>query len=429
MNWRRGAVFLLLVVALLVPRAGESSPLDDIELHGFWEARSGLRVHGDPFQEHESLAETRLQTEATWFHEDFTLQIRNDLLYDGLDESRNDLDLEQGQGFLDLREANVQFSPHDIIDLKVGRQILTWGTGDLLFINDMFPKDWQSFFLGREEEYLKAPSDALMVSAFPDVFNLDLIFTPRFDSDRYISGERVSFWNQQLGRRSGQDAIVNAAVPDEWFSDYELAARISKTVGSYELALYGYYGFWKSPGGFNLDTGQARFPDLSTYGASVRGTLGEGIANVEVGYYDSREDRSGADPLVDNSQIRALVGYQRELFTDLTGAVQWYLEFTRNHDELEANALPSQTIPDEARQLLTFRLTQLLLSQNLRLSFFMYYSPTDEDVYLRPYASYKVTDELLVVLNGNYFTGRDADTFFSRFEKNSNYNLGVRYSF
>ena len=36
-------------------------------------------------------------------------------------------------------------------DLKIGQQVLTWGTGDYVFLNDLFPKDYQSFFSGRDD--------------------------------------------------------------------------------------------------------------------------------------------------------------------------------------------------------------------------------------------------------------------------------------
>jgi hypothetical protein len=74
------------------------------------------------------------------------------------------------------------------MDVKLGRQILTWGTGDLIFINDLFPKDWISFFIGRDTDYLKAPSDAIKVSLFGEQANLDIVYTPQFDSDRFIEG-------------------------------------------------------------------------------------------------------------------------------------------------------------------------------------------------------------------------------------------------
>ncbi|HQP10809.1 MAG TPA: hypothetical protein PKV41_05440, partial [Candidatus Omnitrophota bacterium] len=80
-----------------------------------------------------------------------------------------------GKTGFDLREANLSLTPFRFMDLKAGRQILTWGTGDYLFINDMFPKDYVSFFIGRDDEYLKKPSDALKMSFYPSVGNIDMI--------------------------------------------------------------------------------------------------------------------------------------------------------------------------------------------------------------------------------------------------------------
>ena len=64
-----------------------------------------------------------------------------DLLYDPVLD-RHSVRLEEGDGFLDLREANFILTPASLMDVKAGRQILTWGTGNLIFINDLFPKDW-----------------------------------------------------------------------------------------------------------------------------------------------------------------------------------------------------------------------------------------------------------------------------------------------
>jgi hypothetical protein len=47
---------------------------------------------------------------------------------------------------------------------------------------------------------------------------------------------------------------------------------------------------------------------------------------------------------------------------------------------------------DGDRLVTTVRLTKLLMNQNLRLSLFGYYSPSDKDVYLRPNVNYKVSD-------------------------------------
>jgi hypothetical protein len=312
------------------------------------------------------------------------------------------------------------------MDLKAGRQILTWGTGDLLFINDLFSKDWKSFFSGRDEEYLKAPSDALFVSLFPSFANIDIAYSPRFDSDRYIDGERFSYW----GGAGLTGSTLQTDKPDAWFEDDEIAMRIYRNVGGYELALYSYDGFWKTPQGYDTGSGKYTFPKLSVYGASARGALLGGIGHMETGYYDSREDRNGTDPNVSNSEARFLVGYERELASDLTGGIQYYIEHMMHHDDyLSSYTGPAGTERDENRHVITLRLTQMLMNQNLTLGLFTYWSPSDHDAYLRPKASYKVTDNWLVELSGNFFFGRNDYTFFGQFEDSSNIALAARYSF
>ncbi|NDY41578.1 hypothetical protein G3N55_01760 [Dissulfurirhabdus thermomarina] len=424
---RRAVVAACLLLAGLL--AGVPSPrAAAVDLHGFWEARGGYRTRGDGDEKSASIMETRLQLDAAKDFAYGTVRVRSDFLYDGVLD-RHGVDLEEGSGWIDLREANVLLYPSDFMDLKVGRQILTWGTGDLIFINDLFPKDWKSFFIGRDDEYLKAPSDAAKASIFLDLFNLDLVYTPRFDADRFISGERISYWNDGLGRLAGRDAVVRADQPDDWFRDAEFAGRLYRTIRGYEAALYGYAGYWKSPGGQDPVTGKATYPRLSVYGASLRGTALGGIVSLEAGYYDSREDRNGRDPFVRNGEVRYLAGYERELARDFTAAVQFYVEHMLDYSAYRRSLPPTFHPRERNRQVLTLRLTQLLLNQNLKLSFFAFYSPTDDDAYLRPKAHYKFTDNWSGEIGANVFLGRSDYTFFGQFRRNSNLYLAVRYGF
>ena len=69
------------------------------------------------------------------------------------------------------------------------------------------------------------------------------------------------------------------------------------------------------------------------------------------------------------------------------------------------------------------------MSQNLVLSLFTYYSPSDEDAYLRPSVTYKASDRWTTFAGANVFLGRNDYTFFGQFENNSNVYCGARYSF
>ncbi len=414
---------------------GESSPAAAASgrwlpeaLTGFWETRAGIRTQHDPHQKDASIGETRLQLSYDLPGESVAFKFVPDFVVDPVADDYP-VDLEEGTGFLDLRQANVLLRPAPFLDVKIGRQINTWGTGDQLFINDLFPKDWNSFFIGRDDEYLKAPSDALKASFFSDVANLDVVYVPRFDADRAIDGRRISYWNAGLGRTAGRDAPMSADRPDDWFGDDEWALRLFRNVGAYEVALYGYDGFWKSPGGSDPATGRALYPRLQVVGASLRGPAAGGIFNMEGGWYRSADDIGGDDPFIRNSELRGLVGFEREIAPDLTGGLQYYVENMLDYDAYE-DSLPAGThAADELRQVVTVRLTRLLMNQNLKLSLFVFYSPTDDDAYLRPSANYKIDDYWTVEAGGNVFLGRRDDTFFGQFEDANNLYVSVRYGF
>jgi len=396
---------------------GDSQVIENLEVHGFWEARAGYRLRKDPYEKDMSIMETRLQLELSTYNDWADFKLTGDFWGDMVTE----------EGHFDLREAWVFSRPTDFLDIKIGRQILTWGTGDLLFLNDLFPKDWQAFFIGRDTDYLKAPSDAAKFSFFTDLANVDIVYTPQFNPDRYITGEYISYWNGNLGRRAGRDILVHTNKPDDCFEDDEIAVRVYKNISNYELALYGYDGFWKSPGG-QTPSGQVIFPKLSVYGASARGQVGKGIGNAEFAYYQSRDDENGTNPLINNSEMRYLVGYSQEIGRDFTAGLQYYLEQMLDYGEYKDN-LPGGAARDRHRHVVTLRLTKLLMNQTLTLSMFGYYSPSDKDAYLRPNIHYKATDAFALEAGANIFFGDYPHTFFAQFENNTNIYTAVRYSF
>ncbi|MBN1256233.1 MAG: hypothetical protein JXA52_00855 [Planctomycetes bacterium] len=407
------------------PDSGFTLP---VNLAGFWETRFGSRSQEDPHEKEVSIGETRLQLQLEQPGERVTLKLTTDLLYDPVLDCHA-LDLETGQGWLDLREASILLRATDFLDLKAGRQILTWGTGDMLFINDLFPKDWNSFFIGRDDEYLKSPSDALKASLFSGIGNLDIVYTPRFDADRFIDGRRISYYNAFLGRRAGRDAIIDPLRPDDWFDDDELALRFYRNLSGYEAALYFYNGYWKSPGGMDEISGRAIFPKLRVLGASVRGPIANGIGNLEIGHYNSRDDRDGDNFMINNSQFRVLIGYEQELVKDFTIGMQYYVEYMLDHDSYQ-DTLPAMSMEaDEVRQVVTLRLTRLMMNQNLKLSLFTYLSPSDGDAFLRPKINYQIDDHWSAELGGNIFWGEDEHTFFGQFEDNTNLYFALRFGF
>lgn len=420
---RQGVVSCLALAALMLAFAGDclgasfwdrfSTP----EVHGFLEVRAGCRTQPDPYERDASVLETRLQAEVSTQTSWAQFKYKGDIWYDGI----------LTQVRYDTREAWMFLRPTDSLDIKLGRQVLTWGTGDLVFLNDLFPKDWQSFFIGRDAEYLKAPCDSVKVSLFFDFLNVDFVFTPLFASDRFITGQYVSYWNGALGRLAGNESELDFDKPDRWFTDAEYAARLYRTIGAYELALYGYFGFWKNPGGIAA-SGEYIFPRLHVYGASARGPVAGGIGNMEVAYYDSIEAPDGRDPNINNCEMRYLVGFAREISRDFNGSVQYYVEQLLRYQDYRAT-FEGEHPRDELRHVLTMQLTKLLMNQNLELSLSGYWSPSDHDAYLRPKILYKWTDHIKQEVGANIFRDQRDDTMFGQYKANTNVYMALRYSF
>jgi len=401
-----------------------------VEWRAVIDVRAGGRLRADPLERRMSLAEARAQLDLATSWRPWSTIAEVSLVGVGDPLADRYLPaLETGDGALDVRTAAITMSPTSWLDVRIGRQILTWGTGDLVFLNDLFPKDWTAFLVGRHDEYLKAPSDAAKLSMFVAGTGLDVVATPRFDADRLPLRDRLSSWDPSTNQLAGQDDPLVVERPDRWFRDGELAARLHRTIGAWELAAYGYRGFWKSPAGFDPATGAATFPALAVWGASLRGPLLGGLGSAEGAYYDSRDDRGGGDPLIRNSELRGLVGYERQLTTGLTVGAQYNVEGMRHHGAYERTSPPGAPLADRVRHVATLRLTFSALRQRLLLSAFGFASPSDRDGYVRALASYALDDHWTMFAGANLLAGRDDHTLFGQFERDSNAYGGVRIAY
>ncbi|GMR04496.1 MAG: hypothetical protein BMS9Abin23_0394 [Thermodesulfobacteriota bacterium] len=402
------------------------TPAHGSPVHGFVEGAYGAKFGDDRAEKNTfNLADVRLQLKYSYFPGFLDalsgeVYAKGEALADGYDESLNAY----------FRELNLFLRPSEVMDIKAGRQILTWGTGDFLFINDLFPKDYVSFFTGRDDEYLKLPSDALRVWLFLDSVNLDFVLIPFFEPNSSIRGDRLSFFDGLKGEISGQATNRTFVEPAVSGENMEFALRAYRNIRGYEAAFYFFNGFYKEPRGI-LDAAKEKFfyPRLRVYGFSLRGVVPGGIGTLEVGYYDSRNDPSGRDGNIENSSIKYLAGYTRDLGGDLKAGIQYEVDQILDYGGYTSSLSLGSPVRDEFRHLLTLRLTKLFLAQTLKAGLFAFYSPSDRDVYLRPSLSYDVSDNLRTTVGANIFSGRFDYTEFGSLEGNNNVYLRARYSF
>ena len=275
----------------------------------------------------------------------------------------------------ELREGYLKFRLGSNIDVKAGRQILTWGTGDLIFINDVFAKDYQSFFIGRDDQYLKAPQDAIRIEYYSGLGNFNFVYTPRFEPNRFPVGGRLSYYNPFAGDIVGEEFPFEVVSPDPKVKNGEFAARYQRQIGAFAAAGYFYTGYYKNPlGAVPVPGGAvAVYPRLNLFGASLRGAIWGGVLWLEGGYYDSRDDADGDNPMMPNSSMSGLFGSERQVASNLTANLQWQVDAMMDYDTYEAGQMAmGGHVRDEIRHLLTTRITKLLSSELLMLQAFMF---------------------------------------------------------
>ncbi|MEW6749389.1 MAG: hypothetical protein AB1505_00235 [Candidatus Latescibacterota bacterium] len=399
---------------------------DDAEealaLHGFLLGLLSGRTTGEepPDRGDYVLGESRLRLElgGALGSASSSFLAKADLFHDGVAH----------QDGVEIREAYAAYAAGPL-DLRAGRLIGTWGVGDLLFVNDVFPKDWESLFAGRPLEYLKPGVDGVQVRFSSSALNTEGFAIPFFTPDRLPSAARFVLGGPLAGLPAPRREL-----PVPRFRNAELALRIYRQVAGCDASLYAYRGFWRTPS-LRVDSSAAPaamaafYPRLSVYGASAQRGLAAGAASLEAGYYHSRDDRGGSDPATPNSQWRLLAGYQRQVAADLTAGLQIYGEVMADYGAYRDSLPPPEPRQDRLRGVTSLRLTQLLRYQTWKLSLFAAYSPTDRDYFWQPEVSCRLSDNLGVWAGADVFGGNKETTLFGQFDRSDNGYLGTRFDF
>ena len=323
----------------------------------------------------------------------------------------------------ELREGYVDHAA-DNWDVRVGRQIITWGLGDLVFVNDVFPKDHEALFSGRPLEYLKRGVDAVKLGAYPGFASFELVAAPKFRESRVPDAGRFHIFDPLPGITNRETVKPGQG---------EAGLRIYRDLAGYDAALYLYRGFQRTPS-MRTDSVTAPmkitffYPELSVYGASISGRAGMGVLNLEAAYYDSREDRAGSDFTVPNSQTRLLASYQVQPQEDLSLSFQYYAEYMHDYAAYRA-ALPAG-FPVEKRwsHTVTVRATQFFRHQTLRFSAFVLRNTSNGDYFINPELRYSFTDKVWGAIGANLFGGKRSGQF-GQLSRDDNAYLQVRYEF
>jgi hypothetical protein len=331
-------------------------------------------------------------------------------------------DFALGKARLESRELYGDLKS-EALGARLGRQVITWGVGDLLFINDTFPRDPVALFTGQPVQYYKRGSDALKLNAYSEPANVELVIAS-FRPDN-IPTKRQFLLNDPLPATLPRRTQEPGTRP----KDLEISARVYRYLDSWEVAGYASRTHFHSPGmRVVAGTAIASYPRLNTLGASLSGAALGGVLSLEAGYYDSPQDRSGRDPSVENSQLRSLIGYSRQPWEDATLGLQLYTERMRNYLAYRETLPTGFTPKRKVRDVLTFRFTQLFDHQTVAFNVFAFIGLSERDHYVISSLRYTFSDKLWAEVGVNLFGGNRQGTY-GAMRDNGNAYVTVRHTF
>lgn len=386
----------------------------EVAFSGFLQQNTAFNTAGaSPDGRDQNWLEERVRLQIDASSGNWRLLLKGDAAYDHL--GRGDQS--------ELREGYASYTASKW-DLRVGRQVITWGVGDLAFVNDVFPKDHEALFAGRPLEYLKRGVDAVKLGVYPQFASFEWVVAPQFRASRIPDATRFHLYDPM-------PALTNRVT--EKPSHGDMGLRIYRDVGGWDAAAYLYRGYQRTPS-VRPDSMSAPtrltffYPELSTYGASLSGRVGEGVVSLEAAYYDSRQDRAGTDFAVPNSQTRLLIAYQLQPWEDFSLNLQYYAEHMHAYDAYRASLPPGFPADKRRSHTASLRATQFLLHQTLRLSVYASRNTSTGDYFINPELRYSFTDRVWGALGANVFGGKPWGPF-GQLARDDNLYVQLRYEF
>jgi hypothetical protein len=336
------------------------------------------------------------------------LSIRAQAVHDGISRDHK----------ASLREAAWAWQPLANVDIKVGRQIMTWGVSEYLYVNDIFPKNYDAFFTGSSFDRIKEPVAAAHV-AWQGPADFEFVVS-RSKADRMPS----------FSRFLAVAPAANAVEADEpRGSKVDIAFKASGSVAGWDLAAYVASLRSRELRDF-ADGAGLRFdqPRVRHLGMSVTGNAASGVVWVEAALRHVYGDRQNVvDRHFPGSSAKFIFGYSRVIAQDVTASAQLQLESALDRGQY-LRSLAAGVRPVAAfSPILHLRAVGRWVNQTVGAGAQLFAS-AEGDTHFNPFVSWSPVDGWTLEAGANLFGGRP-DTRFGALRRDSNFYTAARFSY
>lgn len=398
------------VAALVVPMLAFADGDYEIRLNGFADTYHALQVdypHGW------MSSRTRLRLELRADYGDAFLFSSMNLAYNGI--------IDEETGFF-LREAYFDYVGK-VLEIKAGRQIVTWGVADGIRITDLIsPMDYTEFMTNDYDD-MRVPVNAFNLKFPRESFSAEVIFVPVPEFFVMPTG-KDNPWAAELPARTRMDL---GDTPGKRLKNSEWGGRVRFFLEDLDFTLSALHTFNKSPvNEASYDASSDSVLILGVYkpmevvGADMSLPAGEFVFRAEAAEY------FGEALATDNS-----ASVKRRNTFNALGGIDWYagnnwtlmVQYTHKCIADYRKSLKQ----DKNVSMVTARVSKELLNNTLKLVLYGMLDVNDMGFYARATADYLLNDQITLSFGADRFGGDGG--MFKSYEKNTQVWVKGKYFF
>lgn len=331
--------------------------------------------------------------------------------------------LKDQSGFF-LREAYLYYGKSSL-DIRAGRQIITWGVADAIRLTDIIsPMDFTEF-LTQDYDDIRIPVNGIRVRYTRPKWSAEAIMIP-VSSFYELSTDSDNPWAVNLPGVAVPYSINLDNMPEKQFRNMEYGGRIGAYLSGVDFNLYALRTWNKmsvfrktiaADGSLSCD---GEYRRMTMLGADLSIPLGKFVVRAEAAEYlgEAQEPVVNADVVTRNS-TNALIG------VDWYAGNDWQLGLQYSHKYISGKMSGISSYKNSG--MATVRISKDLLHNTLSISNFGYVDVANGGVYNRLYADYALTDQIHAFLGYDFFHADKGQ--FAMYDCNSEVWIKLKYSF
>lgn len=325
-------------------------------------------------------------------------------------ETNTDLELEVQEAYFEYNRA--------LWDLKVGRQIYSWGKADGVRITDVLSPCDYSEYITRDFDEIRIPVDSIRYRYLFPAADLELVWIPTFTEAIYPETEQNPWFRERKNEINTNQAIS----VDDKVKNSELAARLSFYLNGIDFSFSTAY-LWDDEAAYHKTDSNSYTPEhhrLKFYGLDISKPINDFVLRFESAYYQGKYfSAANSKGVFESDYIHSLAGldwYPGNNWT-VTG------QLVNKHIFNYKNAVQV----DQDQNVVTLNISKKLLRETLKLENMIYYGFNNEDGFNRSSLDYAINDELHFLAGIDYFFGDEGE--FGSYDNNDSLWFKIKYSF